>query len=279
MPPQDPAPPYTVSVEGNSESSRENAEVSDSGFYTDNFTHDRPPYLNHDNISSLQPYGSLTQYMERPRSVEYPDPFELDAYLNARHVTTTGAHYAHRRYTPSSTTNSTVRGRDPYTQRPELSYVLSYDNYYNNATAAEQHMPQLTEQNIAHVNSTAPYDGNIHNWLPGAGGRTYQNQYQPYNPYHSGENSHHYYHDDNWSTRNQVLAAAAATGSSRAALSTSLSSSSSWSMVPPSQDEQRTAELLRDVGHWSDIPADPNTTLASLRDEDMWGTGAFDPGQ
>ncbi|KAI0385921.1 hypothetical protein F5Y04DRAFT_160026 [Hypomontagnella monticulosa] len=198
--------------------------------YADNYSEDRPPHLNNRNFSSTQPAGSSTQ----PRQFA-----SMQNAINQGHVTYgTGGNYT---YAASlSNTDSTLRAGDPFTRRPDLGYVLNHD--YNAANA----QPALTMEAVAALNyhnETELYDGNISTWCRGVG--------------RTGDIS---IDQANWSTSPFMPNGPRS--------QSSMASSFSWGVVHPNA-ETHTAEMVRDAGGWSDIPANPTTTFTSIRDEDL----------
>ncbi|KAI1399655.1 hypothetical protein F4819DRAFT_409471 [Hypoxylon fuscum] len=205
-------------------------------FYFNNFTAARPPHLNGENFSSAQPGGSNTQ-PRRPPSVQ-------DIKHNLGQVTrddTEADYYTAKNYPSSSrsvNTSSTLKGNDASIQRPHLSYYL--DRNYHDETASP-----LTTQAIAALddsNNTQVHHGNVNSWLPGAG------------PNFHADAAH------DWSTGRLV-----SKSGSHTSIATSLSM-----VVVSSAPDYYTSDIIRDVGRWSDVPADPYTTQArQILDEDM----------
>ncbi|XXG94965.1 triacylglycerol lipase [Hypoxylon texense] len=120
----------------------EQDEYPGRGYYTSNYTSDRPPHLNDDNFSSTQPGGPAYQ----PRRLPSVD-------LIGQHVTSVME-------TSESATNSTVKGGDIFAQRPYLDDYVNRD--YRDPTASSS---SLTMRAVAALNQSPSYDGNISSWL------------------------------------------------------------------------------------------------------------------
>ncbi|KAI4867525.1 hypothetical protein F4820DRAFT_413355 [Hypoxylon rubiginosum] len=198
-------------------------------YYTSNYTSDRPPHLNGDNFSSTQPGGSTFQ-PRRPPSV----------HLSGQHVTTdTETDYDAQHYpsSGSANTNSTVKGADPFAQRPDLDYLVNRD--YHDSTA-----PLLTAQAVAaldHSIETQWYNGDIRSWMRAGYNITADatnNGSTGYLQMSNGSMSH-----------------------------SSVATNRSWIMVTTAHDPQ--AENINGVGGWqADMAADPNTMARNIPDED-----------
>ncbi|KAI1469913.1 uncharacterized protein F4812DRAFT_306587 [Daldinia caldariorum] len=206
-------------------------------FYIDKFTEERPPHLNNKNFSSTQPVGSATQPRRCPMIKK-----DRGAGDSTEHVSTDSVeNYTFVQYAPSSAnTNETLKRGDPFGYRPDLDY------YKNRNYAAADSAQPLTVAAVAaldYTNHAQSFDGNIYGWMPRVGR---VGQADP---------------ADYWSTSHLITKAP----KSRSSMATNMS----WCVVPSAQ-EHHDAEMLRDVGGWSDIPADPRTAMArSIRDEDM----------
>ncbi|KAI1775618.1 hypothetical protein F4818DRAFT_383627 [Hypoxylon cercidicola] len=217
---------HTSFNDGCSEQEPESLDGGSHDYYTDNYTSDRPPHLNDDNFPSTQPGG----YGYQPRRPPSVHPSELNL------VTDPDTDYT----VPSSgsaNTDGTVREGDVFARRAYIGHYVSYD--YHNPVVP----PPLTTDTIAaldHSNETQPYNGDIYNWLPGAG--------------YSVPNDT----TNNWSTQ----------ANSSYNSHSSVATNRSWTMVPTAHDPQ--AENINGIGGWqADITADPETILARIiPDED-----------
>ncbi|KAI1659811.1 hypothetical protein F4813DRAFT_387302 [Daldinia decipiens] len=228
-----------VFADRSSEPDREcdGGEASDY-FYIDNFTEYRPPHLNDGNFPCTRPKGSATQPR---RCLLIKNMHRINN--NTEHVMTDGdANYTFMKYASSSSnTDTTLKHGDPFVSRPELGYYINRSYIGNDDSAQPLTMAAIAA--LDYTNQTQSFDGNIYGWLPRVGRAE---QVDPV---------------DYWSTTHFMAKAP----KSRTSMATSMS----WCVVP-SAHEHYDAEMLRDVGRWSDIPADPDTAKArSIRDEDV----------
>ncbi|OTB18523.1 hypothetical protein K445DRAFT_20077 [Daldinia sp. EC12] len=201
-------------------------------FYHDNYTEYRPPHLNDKNFSCAQPNGLATQ----------PRRYHAIGDSTEHAMTDNEENYTFVQYASSSAnTDATLKRGDPFVPRPQLAYYIN-----RNYTGHDSAQPLTTAAIAAldYTNHTQSFDSNVYGWLPRVG-RAEQPDPADY-----------------WSTSHLMTKAP----KSRSSMATSMS----WCVVPSAQDHYD-AEMLRDVGGWSDIPADPTTAMASnIRDEDVF---------
>ncbi|KAI1808276.1 hypothetical protein F4811DRAFT_289381 [Daldinia bambusicola] len=207
-------------------------------FYIDKFTEERPPHLNNKNFSCTQPAGSATQPRRCPMINK-----DHGAGDNTERVSTdSDENYTFIHYAPSSSnTNETLKCGDPFVYRLDLDY---YKNHNYAVANSAQPLTMAAVAALDYTNHTQSFDGNVYGWPPRAGRA---GQADP---------------ADYWSTSHLMTKAP----ESRSSMATSMS----WCVVPSAQ-EHDDAAMLRDIGGWSDIPADPRTAMArSIRDEDVF---------
>ncbi|KAI0135146.1 hypothetical protein F4814DRAFT_400010 [Daldinia grandis] len=206
-------------------------------FYIDGFTEHRPPHLNDENFPCTRPNSSTTQ-PRRCLLIKNVHRINHGAVL----ATADGdADYTFMQYASSSSnTDTTLKRGDPFVSRPDLGYYVNH-NYIGHDIS--QPLTTAAVAALDYTNQTQSFDGNVYGWLPRVGRAE---QVDPV---------------DYWSTTRLMTKAP----KSRSSMATRLS----WCVVP-SAHEHYDAEMLRDVGRWSDIPADPVTAKArSIRDEDV----------
>ncbi|KAI1414720.1 hypothetical protein F5Y13DRAFT_14097 [Hypoxylon sp. FL1857] len=150
-----------------SKEDRECPDKQSQDHYDGPYTEERPPHLNNDNISSVQPNGPLAQPRGATDFSTLPE-----TVLDSMHVTNdTEGNYTYKQYVPSTAqTDSTMRAGAPFI-RPELAHIIGHD-YLRLPTETGR---SLTLEAIAALNGnqTQSYGGNIHDWQPPHVGNNY----------------------------------------------------------------------------------------------------------